>query len=102
MFFALCHNLPQNSTQALFLIEMKLFFFFSVELLTLPTVGTRNLVKHLNQDEEQSKYFQQNEFYCFFFIWWLLKEPFVLGDVRALMLALRGFYGLPGCPLARW
>ncbi|XP_067025382.1 protein MCM10 homolog isoform X2 [Acropora muricata] len=28
---------------------------FLVELLTLPTVGTRNLVKHLNQDEEQKK-----------------------------------------------
>lgn len=28
---------------------------FLVDLLTLPTVGTRNLVKHLNQDEEQKK-----------------------------------------------
>ena len=38
---------------------MKLLFWLllcSVELLALPTVGTRNLVKHLNQDEEQSKY----------------------------------------------
>jgi len=28
---------------------------FLVELLALPTVGTRNLVKHLNQDEEEQK-----------------------------------------------
>ncbi|XP_068758525.1 protein MCM10 homolog [Montipora capricornis] len=28
---------------------------FLVELLALPTIGTRNLVKHLNQDEEQKK-----------------------------------------------
>ncbi|KAJ7351122.1 minichromosome maintenance- protein [Desmophyllum pertusum] len=28
---------------------------FLVDLLALPTVGTRNLVRHLNQDEEQNK-----------------------------------------------
>ena len=33
-----------------------LFSSTSVELLALPTVGTRNLVKHLNQDEEERKH----------------------------------------------
>ena len=34
---------------------MGFFYFYRVQLLALPTVGTRNLVRHLNQDEEQSK-----------------------------------------------
>ena len=34
------------------------------------------------------------------FIWWLLKEPFVLWKVNALMLVLLGFGGPAECPWA--
>ena len=39
--------------------------FTSVQLLNMPTAGSRNLVKHLNQDEEQSKCFSTSIFRSF-------------------------------------
>lgn len=53
--------------------------FTSVQLLNMPTAGSRNLVKHLNQDEEQSKCFSTSIFRSFLFPF-LFFLPQVLTD----------------------
>ena len=58
-------------------------FSTSVQLLNMPTAGSRNLVKHLNQDEEQSKCFSTSIFRSFLFPFLFFFLPQVLTDKMA-------------------